>query len=247
MKIKSFRNIINLSLYLDGELSPSKKVKVEEEIYKDQQSQEILNLMQQVKFLLKSTPKRKIPKNFLLTPEMVGMKPPVPRSVPIFRMASVAAALVFVFSFAITNVYPSLIAPRLSSNSLMAQGMGGGGGGCGYDDPADCPPQVEGAQAFGIGGGAPETEAPMAAAATAPSIDNSTESIPEATPDGGNLRMTEPAPDEGIQPKTGSEDQTKQLFELNSIQLGSIGVSVFLILIVILIRQYGTFKWRKRL
>ena len=246
MKIKSFRNIINLSLYLDGDLSPSKKVKVEEEINKDQQSQEILNLMQQVKFLLKSTPKRKIPKNFLLTPEMVGMKPPVPHSVPIFRMASVAAALVFVFSFAITNVYPSLIAPKLSSNTLMAQGMGGGGGGCGYDDPADCPPQVEGAQAFGVGGGAPETEVPMAAA-TAPSIDNSTESIPEETPDGSNLRMTEPVPDEGIQPKIGSENLPRQLFELNSIQLVSIGVSVFLILIVIIIRQYGTFKWRKRL
>ena len=74
MKFKSFRKIINLSSYLDKKLSPSQIAKIDEELKKDQQSQEILTQMQQVKFLLKKAPVHKVPKNFILSPKMVGMK-----------------------------------------------------------------------------------------------------------------------------------------------------------------------------
>ena len=64
---------------------------------------------------------------------MVGMKPPIPRSVPVFRMASVTAALVLVVSFAISDVLPTVIGPKSASVAIMSQrgevtayGVGGG-------------------------------------------------------------------------------------------------------------------------
>jgi hypothetical protein len=57
---------------------------------------------------------------------MVGQKPPLPRTYPAFRFASVLATLLLFFAFA-TN----FIAPRLvrTAAPLAAYGMGGGGGG----------------------------------------------------------------------------------------------------------------------
>lgn len=247
MKFKSFRKIINLSSYLDKKLSPSQIAKIDEELKKDQQSQEILTQMQQVKFLLKKAPVHKVPKNFILSPKMVGMKPPVSQPVRFFRMASVTAALVFIFSFAVTNVYPSAIAPMLSANVPMAYGIGGGGGGCGYDNPADCPPEPESAQANGLGGGPAATEAPLMSAQLAPGVDNGTEIPPESPTEGDTLRATEPSTIENPAPKVGNQDQPNQLFQLNTFQLILIGISVLLIVLVIIIRQYRTIKWRKRL
>ena len=67
-------------------------------------------------------PKRRAPRNFLLTPKMVGIKPPLPRAYPIFRFATVVATLLFAFSF--LNIRPI---PLGASAPMPEYGIGGGG------------------------------------------------------------------------------------------------------------------------
>jgi hypothetical protein len=56
---------------------------------------------------------------------MVGQKPPLPRTYPVFRFATVLATLLLFFTFA-TN----FMAPRLAQTTVSAPyGIGGGGGG----------------------------------------------------------------------------------------------------------------------
>jgi hypothetical protein len=85
-----------------------------------------LKELRQTRGLLRQLPQRRAPRNFTLTPKMVGQKPPLPRTYPAFRFASVLATLLFFFTFA-TN----FIAPRLvrTAAPLAAYGMGGGGDG----------------------------------------------------------------------------------------------------------------------
>jgi hypothetical protein len=63
---------------------------------------------------------------------MVGQKPPLPRTYPVFRFATVLATLLLFFTFA-TNV----MAPRMTRTTIP-YGVGGYGGGGGCDDGNLC-------------------------------------------------------------------------------------------------------------
>lgn len=122
-KTPSFRDVENLSAYLDGQLKPSERARLESRIKSDPQLASILNDLRQTRSLLRQLPQRRAPRNFTLTPKMVGHKPPLPRSYPAFRFATVLATLLLFFTFA-TN----FMAPRLvQTASPLAYGMGGGG------------------------------------------------------------------------------------------------------------------------
>ena len=226
MKLKSFRHIKKLSSYLDGKVSNSEKRQIADNLAKDQQSQEIFNHLRQVKFLLKKTPKLKVPRNFQLTKKMVGMKPPIPRSVPIFRMASVTAALVLMVSFAISDIFPTIIGPKSSAVTLMAQ-------------QGELP-------AYGVGGGDSAAESQVGEPALAPEIDGTNEIIPSAASDGEISRNPEASQLENAEPKTITQDQAGKRFGLDPLQIGLLISSLLFITIAISIRQYGVFKWRKR-
>ncbi len=73
MKI-SKRDWTHLSSYLDGELSQRESQRLEERIKKDPVLRFALDELRQTKKILKHTPRLKIPRNFTLTPEMVGIK-----------------------------------------------------------------------------------------------------------------------------------------------------------------------------
>ena len=199
MKFKSFRHIKKISSYLDGKVSNSEKRQIADNISKDQQSQEIFNQLEQVKFLLSKTPKLKVPRNFQLTEKMVGMKPPIPRSVPIFRMASVAAALVLMVSFAISDILPAIIGPKSSAVTLMAQ--------------------QGGVAAYGVGGGDSAAESPVGEPALAPEIDGTNELSRDTSPDGDSLSLPEAQQVENVDPKALTPYQEKPSFGLNPIQL----------------------------
>ncbi len=73
MKVSN-RDWVQLSSYLDGELSP-REVKRLEEKFKDEPAlQFAMEELLQTKKILQSTPKLRIPRNFTLPPEMVGVK-----------------------------------------------------------------------------------------------------------------------------------------------------------------------------
>jgi hypothetical protein len=71
--------------------------------------------------LLRKLPKRRAPRNFTLTRKMVGLNPPLPRSYPAFRFATVIATLLFFFTFGV-----NALAPQLAQ--VPGYGFGGGGG-----------------------------------------------------------------------------------------------------------------------
>jgi hypothetical protein len=119
----SFRDVEKLSAYLDGQLKPSEKARLESRLQTDPELASILKDLRQARGLLRQLPQRRAPRNFTLTPKMVGQKPPMPRTYPVFRFASVLATLLLFFTFA-TN----FLAPSLAGTAPYPYGRGGGGG-----------------------------------------------------------------------------------------------------------------------
>ena len=120
----SFRDVEKLSAYLDGQLKPSEAARLESRLKTEPELASILKDLRQTRSLLRQLPQRRAPRNFTLTPKMVGQKPPLPRAYPTFRFATVLATLLLFFTFAANS-----IAPNLSRMAPYPYGRGGGGGG----------------------------------------------------------------------------------------------------------------------
>jgi anti-sigma factor RsiW len=125
----SFRDVEKLSAYLDGGLKPSEIARLEARLQTDPGLAAVLQDLRQSRALLRKLPQRRAPRNFTLTPKMVGIKPPMPRAYPVFRFATVLATLLLFFTFA-TN----FMAPRMMATAPSAPyGIGGYGGGGGAE------------------------------------------------------------------------------------------------------------------
>ena len=92
-----------LSAYLDGQLSKMDTARLESRIKSDPELRSIYDGLRQTRALLRQLPSRRAPRNFRLTPQMVG-KPALPRSFPIFRLASVLATLLLFLGYAVNLV-----------------------------------------------------------------------------------------------------------------------------------------------
>lgn len=110
--IPSSRDVKLLSAYLDGQLKPSDRARLEVRIQTELELASVLKDLRQARGILRQLPQRRALRNFTLTPKMVGQKPPLPRTYPVFRMASALATLLLFFSFA-TN----FMAPRLTQTT----------------------------------------------------------------------------------------------------------------------------------
>ncbi len=93
------RDIERISEYLDGRLDSSDSARLEARLASDPALASTLDAMRESRALLRRMPKRRAPRNFTLTRQMVGLKPPLPRSYPIFRFVTVVATLLFGLSF----------------------------------------------------------------------------------------------------------------------------------------------------
>jgi anti-sigma factor RsiW len=92
-------DIEQLSTYLDGGLKPSDSARLETRLASDPALASTLDALRASRSLLRRLPKRRAPRNFTLTRKMVGLKPPLPRSYPVFKFATVFAAFLFALSF----------------------------------------------------------------------------------------------------------------------------------------------------
>ena len=147
------RDLELLSSYLDGQLKPSDSARLEARIASDPDLRSVLDDLRAARGLLRQLPMRKAPRNFTLTPKMVGKNPPLPRSYPAFRFVTALASLMLFFTLGL-----NFVVPQMASQS-PAFGYGGGGA-----------PDVFSAQAPAAES-APATEAPAAEApAEEPSI-----------------------------------------------------------------------------
>ncbi len=131
MTTPSFRDVEQLSAFLDGQLSQAEKTRLEVRIQSDPALAAALANLRQARAILRRTPKRRLPRNFTLTPKMAGIRPPVPRAVPALSWASAMAMLFFVCTLG-TNLLGQLSfgasAPMLAAAPMTNEGTGIGGG-----------------------------------------------------------------------------------------------------------------------
>ncbi len=141
-----------LSAYLDGELSPKECARLKFELQSDEKIRKELSEIKKTRTMLRSQPRLRAPRNFTLTPQMAGVRshaPARPGAYPVFRLASMLAALflivVMVGDFVGSSMQPTTIAMSETSGQAAPAfpgfGMGGGGGGGSSSEPARPVPQ----------------------------------------------------------------------------------------------------------
>jgi anti-sigma factor RsiW len=259
----NFRDVELLSTYLDGQLNPSDSARLESRLKTDPELAAVMDDLRAARSALRQLPNRRAPRNFTLTPKMVGVKPPLPRAYPIFRFASVFAALLFFLSYA-TN----LVAPRLSAASApYGYGVGGGGGGCGDEQPCEAAPALEmpaAPQPFAATEAPVATEAPMGTEAPALAVTEApagTASLaiaptqmaiaptemPLTAEDSARVVETpsakngEPESTNGIPPEVQNEAPVSYIW-----LIGFAVVAVLSALVAYLLRLSAIRKWRRR-
>jgi hypothetical protein len=115
------RDLELLSSYLDGQLSSAEATRLEARLRTEPDLRSVLQDLRGARTVLRQLPMRKAPRNFRLTPQMVGKNPPLPRAYPVFRFASTLATLLLFFTLGL-----NVIGPQLASQPSVF-GMGGGG------------------------------------------------------------------------------------------------------------------------
>ena len=245
--IRSIRDAEELSAYLDNQLPVADRSRLEARLASETQLNDILKDLQEARALLKKTPLQRVPRNFYLTAKMAGVRPPMPRSLPVFRMASVAAAIILFLSYAGNLINPIAAAPSLAQAPL------GLGGGCDPNIAANCGESL-GAfdRSSGFGGG-PKQEYALATPgvlSVAPSFQVTPP--PESTETAGR-KMTElpteiaAMPVEPVQQSQLTTDQAKTtrpwLFDL---RITLVVLFVVFAAITLVIRQTTIARWQKR-
>ena len=175
----SFRDVEKLSAYLDGQLKPSEIARLESRLQSDPELASVLKDLRQARGILRQLPHRRVPRNFTLTPKMVGQKPPLPRSYPVFRFATVLATILLFFTFATNFMAPRLT--RMASPAAYGMGGYGSGGGGGPELSSETAPEAA----------APALQAP--AATEAPASEAPELQVPAAT-EAPTMQAPAPAP-----------------------------------------------------
>jgi hypothetical protein len=208
MKSPTFRDIERLSAYLDGQLNQPERTRLERRLRSDPALAAALEELRQTRALLHRTPQRRSPRNFTLTPRMAGIRPPVPRSVPVLSWASAVAMVLFICTFGASlagQLSFGASAPMMAAAPNSLAGAAPATAAPATMAPAAAAPAT--AAPAGLGRAVLETAtvAPVAAetAPQAPVTDNtllptptvtaSVMAAPKAAPP-AMLRATEPAP-----------------------------------------------------
>lgn len=236
------RDLQLLSSYLDGQLKPSDFARLEARLTSDPNLRSVLDDLRAARGLLRQLPMRKAPRNFTLTPKMVGKNPPLPRAYPAFRFVTALAAVMLFFTFGVNFLAPQMAKPQ-------AFGMGGGG----------APPEAYSAQAPAAAATqapaateAPATEAPAqpsiglapAPTATPPAVEDTARAA--ATASEKNGAASETGPQNQAQDQNGFVQQAKAPQPVPPVwQLTLAGVVLLGVLVLLLMRRLATERWRK--
>jgi anti-sigma factor RsiW len=223
------RDLETLSSYLDGQLKPSDSARLEARLASDPDLRTVLDDLRAARGLLRQLPMRKAPRNFTLTPKMVGKNPPLPRSYPAFRFVTALASLMLFFTLGLNFVVPQMA-------QAPAFGMGGGG----------APEVFSAEQAPAV----PEAAATEAPAAEEPSI--MMEPLPTATisPATDSAReAATPADKQGVTNETDVIEETQPAPLAPPVppswQIILAAIAVLGALGMVLMRQAAASRWRK--
>lgn len=88
-----------LSSYLDDQLSAKQRARLEARLQSSSELRTALKELQVTRAIIRSEPKLRAPRNFTLTPEMVGKRSKAPRYALAFQYAAVFVSVLFVFIF----------------------------------------------------------------------------------------------------------------------------------------------------
>jgi hypothetical protein len=91
----SKRDLMRLSAYIDGQLSPRQRAEVEARLEVEPAFSQALAELERVVAAIGSLEPVVVPRNFMLTPEMAGVRRPS-RSYPLLQFATAISALAFV-------------------------------------------------------------------------------------------------------------------------------------------------------
>lgn len=233
--MKNFREIENLSAYLDGQLDSTESARLESRLKSDPELESALRDLSAARNILRKLPARKAPRNFTLTRKMVGLKPPMPRTYPLFRLATVFAAVLFVFSFSATALSPYF---NLTSQQPQASVFGMGGGGDAAMEESAATEEAFAAEM------APAAEAPAAEATLMPDMPMEEAAPYAATEDPARLMETPSAKE--VPSETGNQPDVQQEAQGTSFTLPI----VFLILSIVgavslwLMQRSARNKWQ---
>jgi hypothetical protein len=178
---------------------------------------------------------RKAPRNFTLTPKMVGKNPPLPRSYSAFRFVTTLASLMLFFTLGLNFVVPQM------TSQPPNFGYGGGGGA----------PDLYAAQAPAAESGI-ATEAPAAAepAEEPPSVLMAPQPTPTIVSADNSRDMETPDEKQGVtnetnvvEPPQAPEPAPPPIPQSWLIALAV--VAVLGALIMVLMRQAAASRWRK--
>jgi len=95
----SDRDLEALSAYLDGELSRKERDRLEAKVQTNEEMRKTLEQLQHTKTMMRSLPELRAPRNYYLSPAMVGEEYQPRRAFPVLRFASVLATLLLVLLF----------------------------------------------------------------------------------------------------------------------------------------------------
>jgi len=113
-----------LSAALDGNLDPKQQAALQARLRDDERLRLGLQELREVRAGLGMLPRLRAPRNFTLTPEMVGRRPGRP-AYPRLRLATALAALAFAFTFGLdTLALRSATLPTALWASAPAEGVG---------------------------------------------------------------------------------------------------------------------------
>lgn len=240
MSKPSFRDVERLSAYLDGQLKADEAAQLASRLAADPQLASVFETLRQSRAVLRHLPQRRAPRNFTLTPKMVGQKPPLPRAYPFFRFSAALTAVLLLFTFAI-NAIGSI--PLGATAPVPAYGMGGGGGAA--EEPMlalEAPAATE---------TPPEAQAP--AAPEPPSLATQTAASPEnarafdATPQA--QAKQEAGQQADVQPEALPSEPPSEAPPPNPIPLSwQIALGILALtnaFILFLMQQYAASTWRK--
>ena len=234
------RDLELLSSYLDGQLKPSDSARLEVRLSADPDLRAVLDDLRSARGLLRKLPLRKAPRNFTLTPKMVGKNPPLPRAYPAFRFVSALATLLLFVTLGL-----NFLAPQMAAESTN---FGYGGGGAPDTFAAEAPAATQAPAATE----APEAAAPSIQSAPLPTATLSAEDASRnaiETAEEKNGATEEPgvlgqAPIQGAQPAP--VEATRSTQPVPPIwQFVLAGVALLSALIMLSMRQMSINRWRR--
>jgi anti-sigma factor RsiW len=245
--MKKFRDIEQLSLYLDGKLSPSETSRLESRITADPELASAFDDLRAARGILRKLPSRRAPRNFTLTRQMVGLKPPLPRSYSFFRFSTALATFLLLITFVVNGIAQlprlSVVGGAAAPVAQEAYGMGGGPGAASEAPAAAAPVPAETQLPQGDANKAlAETEAPAATEAPAKPLAVAPVSTASADMAATEAPMAKAPVTESVQQ---TQPEVKQEAIIPSVwQFVLLVVGLVSLFVTLMLRQSSKQKWK---